>query len=274
MDDPTLAVVMWGLAALVLGWTWVPAVISGLGGTRYANGGTEDPTALEGANELDYLFWQRQIAGLGYEPVGPAWMRVAFHGSQWRYETAVRVFYSRAKQAYVFVQRQPRPLDVWWLTMFATCWQDGGILLTSNAVDEPPGEGESVVQGMESHNLAMVEELHRDRDATLRSEGRRPYADGRIDTLLAATERHARESARRVGVSLGQTYMATHMFVHFFMTLPAAILVGMGHWGVPLGNLVLGGLFNLAEHLAKRRAAAIMREQIGRADAGARPPHA
>src|SRR5262245_58614484 len=107
MDDTTLAVVLWGLTALVLGWTWLPALISGLGGARYANGGTEDPSSLEPiADEPDYAFWQQQIVALGYEPLGPAWMRITFHGSQWRYETRVRVFYSRAKRAYAFVQKQ------------------------------------------------------------------------------------------------------------------------------------------------------------------------
>src|SRR5215213_4414705 len=75
MDDQTLSVVLWGAAVLFLGWTWVPALISGLGGTRYANGGTDDPTALEpGPGESDYAFWHRQLVVLGYEPLGPAWM--------------------------------------------------------------------------------------------------------------------------------------------------------------------------------------------------------
>jgi hypothetical protein len=241
----------------------LPALISGLGGTRYANGGSEDPTNLEpAAEEFDYAFWHRQIAALGYEPLGPAWMRITFHGPQWRYEALVRTFYSRSKQAYAFVQKQPRPMDVWWLTMFATCWQDDGILLTSNAVDEPPGEGDYIVQGMESMDLAAVEELHLGQRAKLQSAGKRPETDGRLETLLKATERHSGRSARHLGLRLGQTYLASHALVHFFLSVPAAYLVGAGHWGVPLGNLVLGVVFGLSDHLAKRRAAALMRAQL------------
>ena len=75
MNDTALAVVLWGLAALLLGWTWVPALLSGLGATRYANGGSEDPSLLETASEPDYLFWHRQLVTRGYEALGTAWMR-------------------------------------------------------------------------------------------------------------------------------------------------------------------------------------------------------
>src|SRR6185503_2124760 len=109
-----------------------------------------------------------------------------FHGPQWRYETQVRVFYSRGKHAYAFIQKQPRPMDVWWLTMFATVWQDGAILLTGNAVDERPGDGEFVIQGAESTNLAAVEALHLGQHARLEAAGKRPQSDSGLEALLKA----------------------------------------------------------------------------------------
>src|SRR5690242_8689125 len=69
MDDPT-TIVLWGVAALILGWTWLPALIAGLGGSRYANGGTDDPSALDTANESDYRVWADQLTALGYAPLG------------------------------------------------------------------------------------------------------------------------------------------------------------------------------------------------------------
>lgn len=271
MDDTALTAVLWGVTALLLGWTWVPAFLAGLGGTRYANGGTEDPTALApAAGEPDYAFWYNQLAALGYEPLGPAWMRVTFHGSDWRYETRVRAFRSRADQGYAFVQKQPRPMDVWWLTMFATCWQDGGILLTSNAVDEPPGTGDHVVQGMESDNLAAVHELHRAQVGRMRSGGRRPDPDGSLDTLLRATRQHSGPAARHVGLKLGQSYIASHLSIHLFLSVPPAVLTGLGHWSVPLVNLVLGAVLAVGDYAAKRRAGALMRAQVmGRASGAA-----
>ncbi len=53
MNETTWAVILWGAAILMLGWTWVPAFISGMGGTRFSNGGSEDPTPLETATEPD-----------------------------------------------------------------------------------------------------------------------------------------------------------------------------------------------------------------------------
>ncbi|MBO0698464.1 MAG: hypothetical protein J2P46_08725 [Zavarzinella sp.] len=263
MDEPTLSAILWGAAVLFLGWTWVPALISGLGGTRYANGGSDDPTALDpAAGEPDYAFWHRQITGLGYEPVGPAWMRITFHGPEWRFETGVRAFYSRAKQTFAFVQRQPRPMDIWWLTSFATSWQDGGLLLTSNAVDEAPGEGDYIVQGIESTDLAAVQELHLGHKARLEAGGRKADRDGSLTTLLKATEQHAGRMARHVGARLGQTYLATHGAIHLFLSFPVAYMLGPGHWAVAMVNLVLGGILRMSEYTAKRQAANVMRSRL------------
>jgi hypothetical protein len=263
MDEPTLSVVLWGAAILFLGWTWVPALISGLGGTKYANGGSDDATALEpGPAEPDYAFWHQQLTALGYEPLGPAWMRITFHGPSWQYETRVRTFHSKVKQTFAFVQKQPRPMDVWWLTMFATCWQDSDLLLTSNAVDEAPAEGEYVVQGMESTNLAAVEELHLGQMARLEAAGKRPDRDGGLATLLKATEQHAGRTARHLGAKLGQQYLATHGAIHLFLSVPAAYILGIGHWAVPMVNLVLGGILAMSDYMARRQAARLMRIQV------------
>jgi hypothetical protein len=265
MDEPTLAVVLWGAAVLLLGWTWLPALISAVGGGRYANGGTDDPVALDPtAGEADYAFWARQLLALGYEPIGQGWMRLTFHGPLWRYETRVRAFYAKAKQAYAFVQKQPRPLDVWWLTIFATCWQDGGLLVTSNANDEAPGDGEFVVQGMESMDLAAVEELHLGHKVRLEAAGRRPERDGRFDTLLKATEAHAGPASRHLGLKTAQTYLLAHGTIHLFLSAPVAYMMGLGHWSVPMVNLILGAVLSLSEHAAKRAAGRLMRVQLAR----------
>src|SRR5205085_9225976 len=120
----------------------------------YSSGGTEEPDALTpSSSEPDYSFWHKQITALGYKPLGHGWMRIAFNGPLWRYESAVRVFYSRAEQSFAFIQKQPRPLDVWSLTIFATCWREGGLLLTNNQMDESPDDSLFIIQGKETTDL-------------------------------------------------------------------------------------------------------------------------
>ena len=219
MNDAALAVVLWGLTVLLLGWTWVPALLSGLGATRYADGGSEDPTVIQMAAEPDYLFWHGQLTALGYEPVGVAWMRLAFYGAEWRYEVHVRAYRSADREVFAFVQKQPRPLDVWWLVIFATTWHDGGLLLTNNGSDQPPDAGDYVTQGMESTDLAgrgiALGEVVR-----LRTGGRRAAADGRLDTLLQATTRHAGPQVALHGVKLGQSYLLANGAIHVLLSLP------------------------------------------------------
>src|SRR3954447_4041983 len=228
MNDTALAVVLWGLAVLLLGWTWVPALLSGLGATRYANGGAEDPSLLDAATEPDYLFWQRQLAALGYQSLGVGWMRLTFYGSEWRYEVQVRVFRSANRDVFAFIQKQPRPLDVWWLVVLATCWRDGGLLLTNNGSDTPPDTSDYVTQGMETTDLAALEELHGREVVQLRTTGRRPETDGSVETLLRATSRHAGPQACYHGVKLGQSYLLAHGAIHAVLSAPAALTMGFG----------------------------------------------
>jgi len=263
MTETAVVVLLWGVTALLLGWTWIPALIGGLGGTRYSNGGSEDLTVLDPERgEADYLFWHSQITALGYEPLGTGWMKINYHGPSWRYETQVRVFHSRAEQSYVFIQKQPKPLDVWWITMFATCWTDGGLLLTSNSADEPPGNGDYIVQGIESEDLRAVQELHlAERDRLLKS-GKRTERDHGLETLLNAARVHSGPAARYLGMKQGQSYLLAHGLIHFFVSIPAAFLSNWDHWSLPMVNLILGSLLALGDRGAKARAGKILREQI------------
>src|SRR5437899_852279 len=99
MNDATISLALWCATALLLGWTWIPALIAGLGGARFTAGGSDDPTGLAPAeNELGYAKWHEQLTALGYEPLGTAWIRINYHGNLWRYETPLRIFHSRSKQ--------------------------------------------------------------------------------------------------------------------------------------------------------------------------------
>src|SRR5256885_1069585 len=110
IDPNTLIVLAWSLAALAILWTWIPALISALGGTRYSCGGGNDIHGMEpSAAEPDYAFWAEQILALGYEPLGTSWMRINFAGSDWSHYSLVRIFVNPAKQSYAFMQKAPAP---------------------------------------------------------------------------------------------------------------------------------------------------------------------
>ncbi|HEX3149904.1 MAG TPA: hypothetical protein VHR66_17640 [Gemmataceae bacterium] len=262
MTETTWSVIAWCLAVVVLGWTWLPALLSSLGWTRYATGGSEDPSAVDAAKEADFLFWSQQLVALRFEPLGVAWMSVRFHGPEWQFQSDMRVFRSTRTRTFAIVQRQPRPLDVWWLTLFATCWQDSTLLMTSNGVDQPPGDGEYVLQGMESLNLSAVEELHRGEVARLQAAGRRVDPDGSLDVLLRVMQQHAGTAARQTGMKLGQSYLLAHVAIHAVLSVLPATLMGFAHWSVPFTNLVLGAVLGASYHAAKRKAAVIQRSEI------------
>lgn len=272
MSDATLTLLLWSATALLLGWTWIPAFVAGLGGARFHVEGSEDPTVLApGSHETDYAAWCNRVTALGYEPLGTARMRISCHGPVWRYETPLRIFHSRTKQAYAFVQKQPRPMDVWSLAMFATCWSDGSLLLTSNALEEKPTDDAYAVQGMQTDDLAAVEAMHLATCDRMRASGKRPERDGSLDTLLTAIRRHSGQAARYVALKLGQTYLTTHGVVHVILSVPVVYVNGFGHWSLPLVNLIFGALLAGGEHVAKLRAGKMMGQQARAHADGDRP---
>jgi hypothetical protein len=262
VNDTALVIVLWGSVAIFLGWTWVPALIAGLGGTRFRIDGTEDPVALQSAAaEPGFATRFQQITNLGYEPLGVAQIRLTFYGSAWRFDIPMRVFWSRTRKMFAFYQQQPRPMDSWWLISFATCWSDDGLLLTNNAVDESPSEGQYVVQGIEANDPAAVEALHLATRDRLQTGGKQPIPNGSLETLLAAIRGNAASAARYVSVRLAQTYLATRIPIHLVLSAPVAYMNGLGHWLLPAANLGLSVFLIAGEQVAKRRAGKLLRTQ-------------
>jgi hypothetical protein len=256
------SILIWGIAILVVSLTWIPALLASLGASRYTNGG-EDSADLEPASqEFDYRYWYDQVVSLGYEPIGTAWMSITFNGPKWRTDMKSRVFYSRAKQTFLVVQKQPSPQNVWWLNLFITCFADGGLLLTHNTADEPPQEEEYTVQGMESDKLAAVEALHLQKLEELRESGRRLESDHSLDALLKFIEQNAGPAARQVAVREGQSYLLSHLTVHATMTFLMAMLLGIAHVAVATVNLVLAIMFWGSEYLQARQAGQLMRQKL------------
>ena len=105
IDPDAAVIVLWGVAVLALAWTWIPAFLAALGGSRYLNGGTEDPDFTADYREPGFAFWADQLAPLGYEPLGKGWMRLDFVGHQWTVRVPIRIFLCPTKRSYAFMSR-------------------------------------------------------------------------------------------------------------------------------------------------------------------------
>lgn len=270
IDPNTAIVVLWGLAAIFLGWTWIPSLIAALGGTRYRCGGSNDPR--EGAapvaaagtkDEPDYAFWADQLQSLGYEPIGNAWLRIDFAGSDWSLYSPVRVFRNVYKGCFAFMQKAPAPFHFWPGALFATCWADGGLLLTdNNLAANPHPDDEFIRQGIVSLKLADVEALHLATMEVLRRTGRKPDPELDVETLLHAADRHFGPEARSHYRRAGTEYLFAHGLIHICISTPAAYITGLGHWSVPLANLVMAVVLFFGESTQKRQYAQAVRSAL------------
>ena len=261
IDPNTAIVVLWGMAALVLAWTWIPALISALGGTRYLTGLAPD---LEGndraAREPDFQFWAGQLAALGYEPLGYAWSRINFAGAEWMLFTPLRVFVHPQKQCYAIMQKAPAPFWFWPGAVFATVWSDGSMLISDNNVaGDPNPEDDLIRQGVVTLRLAEVEALHLATTEVLRRNGRKPDAELTNEVLLNAIQRHFGADAKRTYSRAGSQYLFAHGLIHICLSTPAAYIAGIGHWSVPLVNVILALIMLYGESSQKRQYAAAVR---------------
>ncbi len=261
IDPNTGIVVLWGVAAIVLAWTWIPSLISALGGTRYMSGMAPD---LDGADresrEPDFQFWATQLKALGYEPIGYAWTRINFAGPEWVVFTPLRVFVHPQKQCFAFMQKAPAPFWFWPGAIFATVWSDGSMLVSDNNLAADPNPDDDFIrQGVVTLKLAELEVLHLATTELLRRGGRKPEGELTMDTLLHALQRHLGAEAKRTYSRAGSQYLFAHGLIHICVSTPAAYLAGIGHWSVPLVNLVLALIMLYGESSQKRQYASAVR---------------
>ena len=264
IDKDTALVVLWGATILLVGWTWFPAIIAALGGGRYHLRGVER-TGYEfpAADDPIYEIWAAQLQQLGYEGVGVGVARVEFLEDQWRVEGPFRVFHSMQKQVHVLVQKMPDPWSVWREVTFITRLFDGGLVLTRNVPVRPSEEESPVIQhGVESTDLAEVEQHHLETVEKLRRGGRRADSDSSLEGLLRALEETARPAVRANAARLGKRFLALHFIIHGCISLPAAYYAGLDHWGLPLTNLVLAVVMRIGETAQKRQTAYAMAQKL------------
>ncbi|VTU02323.1 unnamed protein product [Gemmataceae bacterium] len=186
---------LWAAAVVWAAWNWVPYFLMCTVGTGYESGGTEDPAAIEpDGTDPDYASVFATLRSLGYEPLGPGFMRLWFAAWQWAMRTRVQAFASRSAGRFAFTLQYPFPLSGYTQVFFAACWADGRLLLTmSGPADDAVRTDDDVVEVKATDNVHELERYHREAADKLRSSGWRPDADLSLDNLLAVT----RESHRR-----------------------------------------------------------------------------
>ena len=264
VDPNTVIITLWGLTAIVMAWTWIPALIAALGGTRFHCGWSSETLAMTPTiGEPDYSFWAEQLIALGYQPIGSGWMRIDFAGSDWSLHSSVRVFRNDQKNSFALMQKAPAPYHFWPGAVFATCWADGGLLVTdNNLAADPHPDDEYIRQGMVSLKLADVEALHLATVEVLRRNGRKLDSDSSMESLMHAAERHFGPEARRSHSRSGTQYLFAHGMIHLCVSTPAAYIAGLGHWSVPVANLVLAVILLFGENSQKRQYAREVRKAL------------
>jgi hypothetical protein len=271
LDVPDgVVVALWVAAGAWLFWWFVPLVITAAGGTRYANGGEEDPAALEpDGSDPAYAEAFDALRRLGYEPIGPGWMRLTFHLRVWTYQTKVRAFRNRVAGRFAFLHEHPFAPG-WHQLIFATCWADGGLDLTFAAAADTYTTADDgfAMESVATADAAAVEARHADRVAAREATGRRRDADLSLRTLLDATERHAGPSTIQPTARAARVDLVATGGPLAVAAAVAVLVFGPWSWAVPAALLVvLSGIAVLAA-VARANVAAQLRRAAEPPDEG------
>ncbi len=258
VDPDSVVALIWGLALLAMAWTWAPATIASLGGTRYSSG--ETPNSDGPLPAKDYQFWADQLIALGFEPLGAGWMRIDFAGQDWSLYSPVQAFRNTAHQCFAYMSKAPAPYYFWPGAAFLTCFADGSALHTNNNSELGPNpDGEFCEQGVVSLSLAEVAAYHWATQELFQRSGRKLDTDLSMDNLLRTTDRFFGPKAKQEHGRAGTQYLFAHGLIHISASTPAAYLAGLTHWSVPIVNLVLACVLSFGESMQKRQYAAAVR---------------
>ncbi len=240
MPDAPDAVVtaLWAALGLWAIWWGVPLALSAVGATQYANGGTEDPAAVEpDGTDPAYAAAFDALRRLGYEPVGPGFMQLTFHMRDWVYRTKVRAFRKPRAGRFAFLHEGPH-LPGWHQLFFATCWADGGLDLTCGGFRESDSADDGFAsETVPTDDPAALEARHADRVAGREADGRRRDPDLGLDTLLDATGRHARASTLGPTARIAAVEFRLVGFPLVLLVGVPAVLLGAWHWLPPAAGL-------------------------------------
>jgi hypothetical protein len=254
MTDEDWALILWVFATILLAWTWIPALISGLGGVRVQYLVQETAAFDVEPNDPEFMEWYVKVLDLGYEAHGKGRMRIVFAGPRWVYDSRLLVFYSNREKTFLLLQRQPAPFSVWAPVTFVTCWTSGGLLVTSSALDLEPGEiAEYTTQGLSTTDLVALSDYHQSQAKHMRDSGFRNETDLSMDLLFMSFRRLATPKARYRFIKQGQVHLAMRFLFHGAVTLIWISWTELLHPLVPGFNILFGLAFMISEYFMQRR---------------------
>jgi TrmH family RNA methyltransferase len=261
-----LVMVCWTCAIVVLGWTWIPAIISGLGGARYSLQVEETSAFTVDPNDLGFMDWYVMIRNLGYEPHGKGRLRITFAAAKWRDDRQLAIFHSRKDKAFLILQKSASS-NVWTPIIFATCWTNGGLLLTNSALNvEAEDDGDYDTQGIETNDIHAVSDLHAQQVQKMIRKGFRVESDSSLSVLKAAMEKHTAPMARYQFVKQGQLFITLRLMIHAMISIPIVWILGWLHVGLPLVNLAMGLLLSYSDYMMEQKIARDTEEKYPRAN--------
>jgi hypothetical protein len=264
IDAPDAVVAaLWGAFALWAAWWGVPLLLTAAGATRYANGGEENPGRVEpDGTDPAYAAAFDALRTLGYEPLGPGWMRLTFYLRLWVFRTNVRAFRKRSAGRFAFLHEGPF-IPGWHQLYFATCYADGGLDLTAEGFGESYSSGDGFAsEVMATNDPAELEARHASRVAAREENGRRRDPNLELATLLDATKRHAQLSTISPTAQLARTE-ATVIGVPLALAVGvSAAIFGTWHWLPPAAGLIGLCVYAVLVWRNQARFAAIVRVRI------------
>jgi hypothetical protein len=240
-QDVVLLAVLWAVAGLLIVSVILPPLLHLAGLTRYRIEIEDRPVDLEPAGDDPfYDDLVRQLAELGFRPLGAFEERVNFFALHYLWVCRQRVFASKEHQAFAVLYRfiAGEPIRM----AYASCFADEALLWTGNHSEEAKElSADHVRWGKLTNNMAELLERHRQAVAKF-ATGRQYAVPDDVCVLAGCVEKHSRRSIARDKqlplLFLGLPFMLGGIFP-FIMTMS----FGLASTAVPIAVIGEGCLF-------------------------------